>query len=295
MSFSYALQKATSALATLTSDRALDQRLVYAGQELLSFPIQELPESVTRTALEAERAFTMWPDSPAFETPDGYCSALINYLPDCRKAQLAEKVVRLHREVCEAQGARGAGAIVPPVGAGLELASPEKWEFLYWGLGSDATASEQTRYTEYARHWLPNFPAEVLLEWQGRHGYESMRTWAHLDLETLVFEEELWSYNQLTQIQAIDSGFTEVGPHTQGGYHINRKGDWTGEYINKHHTWSAPIIVIEHPVAVSEGYRQIPAGLVLIEGHNRLSRMLNFATDDRNLAIHRVMRAQVTS
>lgn len=138
-----------------------------------------------------------------------------------------------------------------------------------------------------------NFPGEVLLEWLGRHGYQSMRRWSHLDLERLVFQDVTWNYDQLTHIKALDSGFIEVGPESFGAYQLNRKGDWAREYIRAHGTWCSPIIVIDHPVTESIAGTDIPSGLVLIEGHSRLSRTLNYVHADKTAPLHRVMLASI--
>lgn len=292
MSLDYVWQKASSALSALSSEGSLIQRLTYAGRELSGLGVQGLPLEVAKALLETLRALSAWPTAPEFETQDGYCAALMRYLPESRLHQLAEKVIYLNQVINEARGAVRAGAREASVPESFDLSSPEKWEFLYWSLPNDTSAAEKGRYTTYARHWLPNFPDEVLLEWQGRHGYESMCRWSHLDLERLVFQDVTWSYDQLTHIKALDPGFLEVGPKSFGAYQVNRKGDWAGEYIRAHGTWCSPIIVIDHPVIDSSVATNIPSGLVLIEGHSRLSRMLNYALVDKSVPLHRVMLAR---
>ncbi len=293
MAYSYAWQKAHSALSCLTSKATADSRLIAAGSALCGFPFEHLPLDAAIIALETMHAFSKWPSTDDFPAPEGTCAALIELLPDCRKDRLSEKVVSLFQKVCEAVGAYDAGLREPGVGKEFQLASPEKWEFLYWNLGHSATLQERATYVRYAQHWLPNIPGEVLLEWLGRHGYESMHSWPHLDLEALNFEEVSWNHEQLLKVQALDSGYLEVGPDSIGAHHLDRKGDWIGEYIKEHGTWSAPIIVIESPAEVPRGTRSVPAGLVLIEGHCRLSRLLNLPAASRKTAKHRVMLARV--
>ena len=174
-----------------------------------------------------------------------------------------------------------------------ELSSPHKWEFLYWIVPSGADEASRRAYVRYAQHWLPNFPPEVLLEWIGRHGRDGMTCWSHLPLEQLRFEEVAWTYEDLAKIQAIDPHWTEVGPDTGGHQNLHRPRDWPGQYILANGTWNAPIIVIDHPTAVKVGGSVVPAGLVLIEGHNRISRMLNVPSKFKDDRRHRVMLGRV--
>jgi hypothetical protein len=294
MRFSYAWQKAREALTSLTADRPLDERLIAAGRALACFPVEGLPSEERRLASIADQAFTAFPDTWTFSGDEGVIDALIRMLPDERKQDLIGKVVELFDAICTLQGREAVAPASIQASAEVDLDSPDKWEFLFWRVPSSASQEERQHYVRYAQHWLPHFPGDVLLEWFGRHGYDSLRGWAHLPLERLRFEDVSWTLDQLVRIQSIDAAFTAVGPETHGGYHLNRNGDWLGEYIRQNGTWPAPIIVIDHdsPAKVS-GY-EVPAGLVLVEGHKRLSRMLNVPVEMRAGREHRVMLGRLT-
>ncbi len=293
MTHDYAWQKAYEAVLALTSKRDFDDRLLGAALALSGFPVQGLPTSVAELALVADNAFSSWPDSPDFPAPNGTCEALIQYLPENRKLELREKVIGLFQAICELRGSDAKFDNASVVPDGHELSSPDKWEFLYWIVPSGADEAARHDYVRYAQHWLPNLPAEVLLEWIGRHGKDGMTYWSHLPLERLRFEEVAWTYEELLKVQTIDPSCTDIGPNTGGHLNLHRQGDWQGEYILVNGTWNAPIIVIDHPLVIGVAGSSVPAGLVLIEGHNRIARMLNVPPEYKDGRRHRVMLGHI--
>lgn len=272
----------------------MDQRLVAAGHALADFPCEGLSPHVAKLARIADRAFTLVPDLPEFEGMGGACEALVQFLPESRKAALRVKVIGLFDAICELRGQAHTNGFSDAVGPGFMLESPDKWEFLFWNLGNDATQQDRDKYSRFAHQWLPNLQDDVLLEWFGRHGYDSMAYWAHLPLELLHFEEQLWSYEQVSAIQTVNSRLSAVGPGTFGAQKVFQRGDWIGEYLIKHGTWSAPIVVMNHPNAVKAAGQVVPAGMVLIEGHSRLSRLLNLPSASIRKQRHQVMLGTLT-
>lgn len=272
MSASYAWEKAYQALSPLVSCGRYENRLKAAGFALCEFPLDAVPPEVQRLALIARSAFTAYPE----RHPDGTISALIDVLPLNRKAELVEQVIRLFQCVCEFKGKADLDRRLDTDYSTIELRSPDCWEFLFWNIAASAPEEEREAYAQYASHWLPNFPSEALFEWIGRHGYQSLNTWGHLPLKELNFEEVAWGGTQLSAIQTLHPEFSEVGPSSQGAYHLHRKGDWLGQFIREKGTWPAPIIVLHNEIA-HRGLMgdTIPTGYVLIEGHKRLCRLLN--------------------
>lgn len=285
MDLVYTRQKAREALDCLTSDGSLDERLVNAGMALGLVPTMGLPMPVKRELLIAKRAFTMypraWQSQPGW---DGDIDALIRLLPYMRKRQLVGMVGDLFETICTL---KTSAKPEKSKGSDHELPSPDKWEFLFWNLCHTDSASIKDSYVRYAQTWLPNLPPDVLLEWPGRHGYHGFRDWSHLDLERLSFQDAEISFDELAKIQTVDASFSAVGPESQGHFHLHREGDWIGEHIREHGTWSPPIIVLEQSAPATISGRAVEPGFVLIEGHQRLSRLLNWP--DAKSRRHRVM------
>jgi hypothetical protein len=169
------------------------------------------------------------------------------------------------------------------------LDGADRWEFLYWNLGHNETPELLEKYAQYAQAFLPNFPPDALLEWPGRHGYQSLQRWGFLPFERLAFAEETWSLTELARIQAHDQGFTAVGPKSHGAGHVSREGDWTANYIRINGTWAKAILVLECRTELMVDGRTFAPGYALIEGHTRLSRMLNMPPGERDEAGHRVL------
>jgi hypothetical protein len=284
MSVDYAWQKAYEALSPLVSDGDFGRRLKTAGWALSVFPHEAVPAEIQRHALIATKAFSSYPGTH----PEGTISGLIDMLPDNRKAMLTEMVVSLFQAVCEFKGKVELDRTLDKRYERIALSSPDCWEFLFWNLSPTSSEPERQAYAQYARHWLPNLPDEVLFEWVGRHGYESLRTWGHLPLDRLVFEEIAWEDSQLKAIHSLNSTFTEIGPGSQGAYHLNRAGDWLGQAIRTKGTWPAPIVVFcNGGEQLNPGGTVFPEGFVLIEGHKRLCRLLNHPETQRQ-KYHRV-------
>lgn len=285
----YPIQKAREAVDALTSTLSLDARLKAAGFALVLMPTDGLTDEVAAKALVAQRAFSQY--SQDWPREDGTVAALIDILPDGRKRELVQKVVDLFQEVCELVSSDG-----PFRTKRLEeheLCPADSWEFLYWNLSSTHDADAVEGYVRYAQTWLPNFPRTAFLEWFGRHGYGSMRYWQHLPLERLTWTLERWSNAQVGTIQSIDPAFATVGPGGAGYGHIDRPGDRIGEYIHEHLTWPEPILVIDHQVPVKVAGTFVPSGWVLIDGHTRLSRLVNFPLDQRKDLFHDVLVARL--
>ena len=291
MQFTYQWQKAYEALSSLTSDCSMDTRLVNAGHTLCGFPSRGLPEDEMRQALVVERAFCSYPASWANSRNDGDVAALIRILPERRKRVLVELVISLHGAICKLQGRAEAGLKIAGLKEPLGLESPDRWEFLFWNLATGDSAEERKLYTNYAKEWLPNFPEEVLLEWIGRHGDQGLQRWSFLDLERLTFSDEMWTFDKIKAIQSLESVFTRIGPDSLGAYRLSCGNDWIGKHILDHGTWSSPIIVFDNPRRLKRSGCDIPKGLVLIEGHNRLSRLLNAPGISTSGKAHRVMLA----
>ena len=272
MSVDYAWQKAYEALSPLVSDGHFDRRLKAAGWALSMFPLEAVPAEVQRQALIAQQAFSSYPGTH----PDGTISGLIDMLPDNRKAMLAEMVVSLFQAVCEFKGKVELDRTLDRGYERVALSSPDCWEFLFWNLSPNCPEPERQAYVQYARYWLPNLPDEVLFEWVGRHGYQSLDTWGHIPLDRLEFEEIAWEDSQLQAIHSLNSAFTEIGSDSQGAYHLNRAGDWLGQVIRTQGTWPTPIVVFRNGAEQSNpAGTMFPEGFVLIEGHKRLCRLLN--------------------
>lgn len=289
MDLAYIRQKAREALDCLTSDGSLDDRLVSSGMALTRVPEQGLPADVWRQLLITKRAFTLYPDAwRALPGWDGNIGALIGILPYMRKRRLAEMVGDLFEAICTLKPAPEDQTAEK---SGDELQSPDKWEFLFWGLSHTDSPEIQDVYVRYAQNWLPNLPPAALLEWLGRHGYHGFHDWSHLDLERLSFRNLEMSFDELTQIQTVEPSFSDVGPKSYGYFHLHRDGDWIGQHIRQNDTWSVPIVVLRQPAATLISTRQIEAGLVLIEGHQRLSRLLNWPRAKSRT--HQVMLGQV--
>lgn len=278
------------ALEALTSPAGFQQRLTYAGLALVGLRVDGLPPELAVRASVLERAFCSWPDRlPAGD--EGTVAQLLRMLPEQRQRELVSMVTSVHDALCELAGAMPRFAQVPDaVGANFVLPEADRWEFLYWQLSHHDSPHQRAQYVAYAQGFLPNFPANALLEWPGRHGYESMRRWAFLGLEGLRFESERWSVQDLKRIRAYDDGFTQVGPDSHGAYHVRRKGDWAAEQIRRQGTWGAPILVLSHSEELELEHRaKLAPGFTLIEGHTRLSRMLNMPTNERRDDGHEVL------
>ena len=289
MSASYASQKATEALSPLLSEGNLASRLYYSGCALIMFPFDSVPPKIQRRALILKEALTAYPG----EHPEGTIKGTIALLPEDRKRHIKDEMLSFFQAVCEFKGQADIEKSLDRQYDEISLTSPDCWELLFWNLSPTCSDAERQAYSQYARHWLPDFPDEVLFEWLGRHGYHSLNTWAHLPLEKLCFTEVAWDFDKLKEIQALDSCWTEIGPSSHGGYQLNRPQHWLGEYIRKNGTWPAPIIVLEN--AKEQANRcgpTIPAGLVLIEGHRRLSNLLNLPKIEQQPA-HRVWLARI--
>ena len=290
MSIDYARQKSRDALDSLTSEGGMAYRLTNAAMALVGFPTEHLPSAQAREAKVVENAFVSWPAS----WPTGQYGAaelLMRMIPEQRRRELVEKVINLHESLCRLEGATSSQPRAPraPSVADVVLDGTDRWEFLYWNLGHNDAPELLAKYVRYAQAFLPNFPPDALLEWPGRHGYQSLRRWGFLPLERLVFVEETWSLTELARIQSHDQGFTAIGPNSHGAGHVSREGDWTANYIRSNGTWSKPILVLSCREELSVGGRTFAPGYALIEGHTRLSRMLNMPVGERDEAGHRVL------
>lgn len=290
MHYDYAWQKAFEAINSVAGDGTLDARLRGAAHSLSMFPVEVLPADAQAQALVAQRAFNRWPHPH----PYGAAAGLVTALPDARKRTLAAKVVALYETVCKLVGAEEAGAPITPAPSDLvELRSDDLWEFLYWGTSTQSPPNERGAYIAYAQHYLPNFPAEVLLDWLGRHGYEQMRRWAHLDLTTLQFERVEWPRDQVAQLKAMpgSEGYLRVAKGSGGATSLERQGDWVGQQVAATGTWPHPIVVYECSAAHQGPQGTVPKGFVLIEGHRRVAALLN-AQKKVLLATHPVWLAR---
>lgn len=274
MHYDYAWQKSFEAVTCLTGEGTLDARLGSAAQSLALLPTEVLPADTQAQALVAHRAFNHWPHPH----PYGVAVGLLAVLPDVRKRELARKVVVLYDAVCRLAGAEEAGAPVsPPPATPVELRSDDLWEFLYWGTSTQSPAAEQAAYVEYAQHYLPNFPGEVLLEWLGRHGYDQMKRWAHLNLKKLEFERVEWTRDQVAALQAMpgSEGYMTVAKGSQGASALERQADWVGQQVATTGTWPHPIVVFESTAAHKGPQGAVPKGFILVEGHRRVAALLN--------------------
>ncbi len=291
MSASYASQKAAEVLSPLLSEADLDSRLCDAGVALSSFPLDSVPSEVQRKALILKKALTAYPSDE--RPPEGTIKGTIALLPEQRKRHLRDELLSFFQDVCEFKGKAEIDTSLDRQYAVISLEGPDCWEHLFWNLSANCSQELRESYIKYAGYWLKQFPDDVRFEWLGRHGYCSLDTWGYLPLERLRFTDESWDFASLNEIQALDSHTTEIGPDSQGAYHLNRQGDWLGQYIRTNGTWPAPIIVLASaaPHTNSCG-RSIPAGLVLIEGHCRLSRLLNLPITEQQKT-HRVWVVRV--
>lgn len=278
------------ALEALTSPSSFQERLTYAGLALVGMRVDGFPPELAVQTKVLERAFCNWPDTlPVGD--NGTVSQLVRMLPEQRQRELVSMVTSLHDSLCQLTGATPSFGKVPDaVGADFILPEADRWEFLYWQLSHRDTSEQRAQYVRYAQGFLPNFPADALLEWPGRHGYHSMRRWAFLGLENLRFEQQSWSVEELARIRAYDDGFTEVGPGSHGAHHVGRKGDWAAGQIRQQGTWGAPILVLSHGDDLELEHRvKLSPGFTLIEGHTRLSRMLNMPANERRDDGHQVL------
>lgn len=290
MNLEIARSAVREALDSLTSPASFQQRLTYAGLALVGLRVDGLPPELAVRAKVLERAFCSWPDGlPVGD--EGTVEQLVQMLPVQRQRELVSMVTSVHDALCELAGAMPRFAQVPDaVGANFVLPEADRWEFLYWQLSHHDSAEQRAQYVRYAQGFLPNFPADALFEWPGRHGYLSMRRWAFLGLEDLRFELQRWSIQDLKRIRAYDDGFTEVGPDSHGAYHVGRQGDWVAEQIRQQGTWGSPILVLSHSEDLELEHRvKLTTGFTLIEGHTRLSRMLNMPTNERREDGHQVL------
>lgn len=277
MRYSYAWQKAYEAVTALAGAGSLDERLRSAAWPISQFPADQVPAEVHTLALIARRAFTQYPGSH----PHGAAAGLIPMLPDARKKELANKVVGLFEAVCRLAGAAEAGSPTPPPAENVTLRSDDKWEFLYWHTSTMSPRLEQDSYIRYAQHYLPHFPGEVLLEWLGRHGYDQMRRWAHLDLEALRFERVEWTSTQIAALKLMpgSEGYAKVGTASMGASALARNGDWLAQQVLATGTWPHPVVVFDNEKAGAGSEGRAPKGFVLVEGHRRVSLLLNTPSD----------------
>lgn len=275
--FGYAWQKAYEALTSLTGTGSFDERLRAAAWGITQFPSKQVPLEAHRQALVARRAFTMYPG----QHPQGAAAGLIPMLPDSRKSQLASKVVALFEEVARLNGAAEAGAPTPPAAKTVTLGGDDEWEFLYWGTSTMNPRDEQDAYVQYAQHYLPNFPREVLLEWIGRHGYEQMRRWKHVDLRSLRFEKVEWTAAEVARLKPMphSEDYLQIGQNSMGACALSREGDWLAQQLLSDGTWPYPVVVIENDGTLSGPSGAVPVGKVLVEGHRRVSLLLNTPQD----------------
>lgn len=275
--YGYAWQKAYEALTSLTGAGGFDERLRAAAWGITQFPADQVPLEVHRQALIARRAFAMYP----WQHPNGAAAGLIPMLPETRKEQLANKVVALFEEVARLNGAAEAGALTPPAAKTVTLGGDDEWEFLYWGTSTMSRREEQDAYVEYAQHYLPNFPSEVLLEWIGRHGYEQMRRWKHVDLKSLKFEKVEWTTAEVARLKPMPNSedYFQRGDNSMGTAALARNGDWLAQQLLSYGTWPYPIVVMENDGTFSGPSGAVPVGNVLVEGHRRVSLLLNAPQD----------------
>lgn len=115
----------------------------------------------------------------------------------------------------------------------LEL--PRGWA----GLDGLAPRRDEPFDSWYARagSHLSNVPDEVAREWIHRHWGQSSYEW--MPLLGLHFSLEEWPLDRLLRVAVGSRG-------RQDAYEVRENpGQWVQDYMDKHGTWSTPIIVLE--------------------------------------------------
>lgn len=118
---------------------------------------------------------------------------------------------------------------------------------------------------------LPNWPAEVLIEWLHRHA-DFIDTYAFLRFETFSFSRETWPLERIPDREAFaDPGFCDSFSNIEE--RARYRYDWLAQYMMREGTWNTPIILLRN----DQGRIRSHAGLRLkrpyhlLEGHRRLS------------------------
>lgn len=275
----YAWQKVSEAAICLVAARSLSNALVGAAHALIGFPVEDVPDEIKGQYLSLMTAFTCVRSTDG----EGAIAASLRVMPPSRQARLAELVLKLYGSVSKWCGVQeSSGLDLTNSGKKFVLNDSEKYAFLDWDEFQAEREGAVDLYYELVEAHLPNFPREVIRHWLLRHSPQVRREWAHLSWPKWKFEKVQWSFEQLTKIQARDPGWTEVGPNSQGGSHVNSKNEnWLASYMKESLTWPVAPIVLEHSGLSDASSQPLPAPLVLVEGHRRLSYLLNLGEGAR--------------
>lgn len=146
---------------------------------------------------------------------------------------------------------------------------------------------------------LPNFPADVLIQWFHRHP-NAIHRFSRLGLERLEFSEERWFGSEIPKAEAFENP-GDYAMLQKGARHGGYKNEWLLEQMRVCGTWPCPPIFLANPKG-GEVY-SLPYGdhtgrdsvrcrqpWHLLEGHHRLAYLPLVTTG----GIHRVWVARRT-
>lgn len=128
---------------------------------------------------------------------------------------------------------------------------------------------------------LPNVPPEVAREWIHRHWAESPYNWMPLD--AMRFAEQEWPLNRVLAIGVGSLNSPDAFERRED------PGQWVRDYMEKHRTWSTPIIVLDNQPSFDADFHRHH----LLEGHRRLGFLRVLAEAGRAAATHRVWSVRI--
>ena len=141
---------------------------------------------------------------------------------------------------------------------------------------SKLTIEPFEQYKERVGHLLPNWPECPMREWVHRHYREAVRDYGWLRFDTMTYERVTWDKDKIyNEVQTRKMEMLEGW-----GIQILNTSETMRTPLQRlfltNHTWPAPIIVLENPVALVA-----PCGMPLgqpyhlLEGHLRLGYFRN--------------------
>jgi len=141
---------------------------------------------------------------------------------------------------------------------------------------------------------LPYFPKEVLIEWFYRQPCV-IEDYVFLNFETLRFERQIWSIEDLPGREAFRSETT--CDHLCSAFEQRlSNGDWLAWYMNDYGTWNTPILLLENLA----GSLRFPNGEILkqpyhlLEGHTRRSFLIALRSLGKALQEHDIWLVRKT-
>lgn len=287
-SLSYAVEKLGLVVSSLVASTDKRRTLVDMRLSLMALDDVPLPDSCVESVVTALQAVGL--RHRAYPVPIGMPIG-VEQLPDSRLSQVAQCMASAFGDVSEAFGAERAGKVSLP-------AQPARYAWLRYRHLAWEGHENSADYLSFLKQAFPAYPDEVLQQWFARHGNSGMVLHAaYLDLERLRFELEEWPAERLPGLGCADPSWKAVGHDTHGGSWLRgvaEKGEknWLASTMSEAGTWPTPPIVFADGGLLAGAPNAVGGQGYLLEGHRRLSFLMNLADLGRASSKHSVWVAR---